>query len=200
VDIQKIADLYDDRVRNLGISPNSVGWKSTQQQKLRFEQLIQGLDLKGSSVLDLGSGFGDLASYLETQNIHLSQYLGIEISKEMLSAARNQFKGHSAVSFEQADFLVMNTDRWDFVLASGSLNYRVADDMYGYLEDVISKYSGICQRGLLINLLTDQVDFMQLQHAHYNPQKVNELMQQYFRKVTLIENYGLYEFTIQGLK
>jgi hypothetical protein len=72
--------------------------------------------------------------------------------------------------------------------------------MLEYLESVISKFSGICQKGLMINLLTDRVDFMQLQHAHYNPESVRVMMDRYFSSVTVIENYGLYEFTVQGIK
>ena len=199
MDIQKISELYDDRVRGLGIGPKSVGWESTEQQELRFKQLIHGLCLNDASVLDLGSGFGDFFSYLESQNIFPSRYLGIDVSKEMLTAANKRFKGNSKVSFSQSDFLDFQSGRWDFVVASGSLNYRFGENMLDYLESVILKFSGICQKGLMINLLTDRVDFMQLQHAHYNPESVRVMMHRYFSSVTIIENYGLYEFTVQGL-
>jgi SAM-dependent methyltransferase len=200
MDIQKISELYDDRVRGLGIGPKSVGWESTEQQELRFKQLVHGLCLNDTSVLDLGSGFGDFFSYLESRGICLSRYLGIDVSKEMLAAAKKRFEGNSNVSFSQADFLDFQAGRWDFVVASGSLNYRFGENMLEYLESVISKFSGICQKGLMINLLTDRVDFMQLQHAHYDPESVRVMMDRYFSSVTVIENYGLYEFTVQGLK
>jgi SAM-dependent methyltransferase len=200
MDIQKISELYDDRVRGLGIGPKSVGWESTEQQELRFKQLIQGLCLNDASVLDLGSGFGDFFSYLGSQNIYLSRYLGIDVSKEMLAASKERFKGNSNVSFSQTDFLDFQDGRWDFVVASGSLNYRFGENMLEYLESVISKFSRICQKGLMINLLTDRVDFMQLQHAHYDPESVRVMMDRYFSSVRVIENYGLYEFTVQGLK
>ncbi|CAN2170088.1 AdoMet_MTases domain containing protein [Candidatus Nanopelagicaceae bacterium] len=200
MDIEEIAALYDTRVRNLGIGPKSVGWESAEQQKLRFNKLVHGLSLENVSVLDLGSGFGDFFSYLESQGTYISKYLGIEVSKEMLFAAQQQFEGNPRVSFSQADFLKYNSGSWDFVVASGSLNYRFGANMSEYLESVISKYSNICQKGLLINLLTDRVDYMQLQHAHYNPELVQHMMQKYFSSVIVIENYGLYEFTVQGLK
>jgi SAM-dependent methyltransferase len=200
MDLEEITKLYDGRVRSLGIGPKSVGWESTEQQELRFRNLIQGLSLENSSVLDLGSGFGDLVFYLESQDVCISRYLGVEVSEEMLTASRKLLEGNQKVSFAQANFLDFNSGSWDFVFASGSLNYRFGGNMYEYLESVISKYSGICQKGLSINLLTDRVDFMQLHHAHYNPEAVKLMMHKYFSNVAVIEDYGLYEFTIQGLR
>ena len=200
MDIEEIAELYDERVRSLGINPKSVGWKSKEQQELRFEKLIQGLDLRESRVLDLGSGFGDFFSYLELQGITLSEYLGVEVSKEMLGVANKRFLGNSNVNFLQLNFLEVEPGDWDFVVASGSLNYRLDEDMYMYLERVVQKYAENCSIGLLINLLSDQVDFMQLNHIHYNSDTVRQMMEKYFNKVTVFENYGLYEFTVQGIK
>ena len=85
-------------------------------------------------------------------------------------------------------------------IASGSLNYRLNENMELYLEEFIKKYSKKVNLGLLFNLLSTKVDYMQDYHMHYDPKIVESIVLKYFEKCHIFQNYGLYEFTIQGIK
>ena len=89
--------------------------------------------------------------------------------------------------------------KFDYAIVSGSLNYKVAEDMYTYLEEFVKIYRTGVHKGLLINLLSTKVDYIQEIHAHYDPVLVQKIFEKYFQSVKLIQGYGLYEFTIQAL-
>ena len=198
--LEKIAKLYDDRVRNLGYSAQSVGWKSERQQDLRFEILVSNQNVSNSIVLDIGCGFGDFLKFLYSQNISPLKYIGIDISDEVLKIAEKIHSDAENVIFLKRDLMAGGNELVDFAVASGSLNYRLQTDMNSYLDSFIQLYEPRVKCGLLLNFLSTKVDFMQNQHAHYSPEYVKNLFKKYFRHVTLIEDYGLYEFTIQALK
>ena len=52
----------------------ALGWKSDENQNIRFEILSQIGDMSGLSVLDLGCGHGDLCGYLGRKYSDIVQY------------------------------------------------------------------------------------------------------------------------------
>jgi ubiquinone/menaquinone biosynthesis C-methylase UbiE len=200
IELSKISDLYNDRVLKFGYSANSVGWSSFEQQEIRFRKLIVGLNLTSSKVIDVGSGFGDFYSYLLRNQIALESYLGIDISNEMIKFSENRYSKLENVSFLEISAMDKKIPSSDFVFASGSLNYNLETDMWEYLTQFVQFYKNRVQKGLIFNLLSTKVDFVEDHHAHYDPEKVKKLVSRYFPKVNIFEGYGLYEFTVQGLK
>jgi ubiquinone/menaquinone biosynthesis C-methylase UbiE len=200
IELSKISDLYNDRVLKFGYSANSVGWSSFEQQEIRFRKLIVGLNLTSSKVIDVGSGFGDFYSYLLRNQIAVQSYLGIDISNEMIKFSKNRYSKFENVSFLEISATDKKIPSSDFVFASGSLNYNLETDMWEYLTQFVQFYKNRVQKGLIFNLLSTKVDFVEDHHAHYDPEKVKQLVSRYFPKVNIFEGYGLYEFTVQGLK
>ena len=199
-EIEDLASLYDKRVRELGYEARSVGWKSAEQQHLRFRELTRNVSLTGQSIIDLGCGFGDFYDFLCSSSMAPSNYTGIDISDEMLRVARVKHSEFPEVTFVNRPLMAVTDETYDFAVASGSLNYNLKIDMNMYLEDFVRIYHNRVQKGLLLNLLTTKVDYIQQMHVHYSPDYVKELFLKYFEKVRVIEDYGLYEFTVQALK
>jgi hypothetical protein len=83
---------------------------------------------------------------------------------------------------------------------SGLLNLKQSNSSpLGLLDVFLSKTRAVVKQGLAFNLLTDQVDYIQPHHAHFNPKEVRSVTEKYFKQVIIHENYGLYEFTVIGL-
>lgn len=199
-ELEEIAYLYDERVKKFGYGAQSVGWASRDQQILRFRVLTENVELLGKTVIDIGSGFGDFYEFLcETDSKPLG-YLGIDISDELLAVAREKHLGKPGVTFDKRQLMIPRDETFDFAVASGSLNYSLSKDMYDYLEEFVRIYETRVREGILLNLLSTKVDYMQEIHAHYSPVRVEEIFSRYFEKVRVIEDYGLYEFTVQALK
>ncbi len=199
-ELEEIASLYNERVRKFGYGARSVGWASKDQQILRFRVLTENVEMSGKTVIDIGSGFGDLYEFLcETDSKPLG-YLGIDISDELLAVAREKHLGIPSVAFDKRPLMMPEERTFDFAVASGSLNYSLPMDMYEYLEEFVKIYEPRVHEGILLNLLSTNVDYVQEIHAHYSPFRVEAIFSRYFEKVRVIEDYGLYEFTVQALK
>lgn len=199
IDLTEIVALYDKRVKHLGYDAHSVGWRSTEQQTLRFKVLTRDIDLVDKSIMDIGCGFGDLYDFLCKSDSKPLQYLGIDISGEVIKVAKLNHRDVRGVTFFNKELMTPPEEKFDYAIVSGSLNYKVAEDMYAYLEEFAKVYRTRVYEGLLINLLSTKVDYMQEIHAHYDPVLVQKIFEKYFQNVKLIEGYGLYEFTIQAL-
>jgi SAM-dependent methyltransferase len=199
-ELEDLATLYDKRVKECGYEARSVGWQSVEQQNLRFQILTENISLAGQSVVDLGCGFGDFYDFLCSTGNTPTKYIGIDISDEMLRVAKEIHSEIPGVTFVNKPLMDETQETYDFAVASGSLNYNLKVDMNLYLKDFVEVYKHRVRKGLLLNLLTTKVDYMQEMHVHYSPDFAEELFLKHFEKVRVIEGYGLYEFTIQALK
>jgi SAM-dependent methyltransferase len=193
--------FYDERVNNYGLSAATVGWKSYEQQKLRFDILTSALDLKNKSILDIGCGLGDLANYLEASKVYFKEYIGIDVSDNMLMMAKQNVLPQLPTVFFNLNILKDSiSTECDFAIMSGLLNLKQSNSSsLGLLDVFLSKTRVVVKQGLAFNLLTDQVDYIQPHHAHFNPKEVRSVTEKYFKQVSIHENYGLYEFTVIGL-
>lgn len=193
--------FYDDRVSHYGLSAKTVGWKSYEQQKLRFDILTSTLDLVNKSILDVGCGLGDLANYLEASRVCFKEYIGIDVSDNMLMMAKQNVLPQLPAVFLNLNILKDSiSTECDFAIMSGLLNLKQSNSSpLELLEVFLSKIRAVVKQGLAFNLLKDQVDYMQPHHSHFNPNEVRSVTEKYFKQVIIHENYGLYEFTVVGL-
>ena len=83
---------------------------------------------------------------------------------------------------------------------SGLLNLRQStDSSTEILRSFLLKIRPIVTEGLVFNLLTDEVDFEQPHHLHYNPSATQLIVRDFFKDVSIKKDYGLYEFTVKAI-
>lgn len=101
--------------------PHVVAWGSRQSQESRFAVLTAVGQLEGATVLDVGCGVGDFYGYLLGCGIQPRRYVGVDITPEMVCAARRKYPG---VSFEVRDPVAVPFPElaFDFVVESGIFN------------------------------------------------------------------------------
>jgi hypothetical protein len=88
----------------------------------------------------------------------------------------------------------------DIALMSGLLNLRQSNESSTeILQNFLSKIRPIVTEGLVFNLLTDEVDYQQPHHLHYNPTKTQQIVLDFFKYVSIKKDYGLYEFTVKAI-
>ena len=190
--IKKIASFYDTRYDEFGNTIKSVGWGNKETQELRFKVLSEIGDLEGTSVCDLGSGFGDMYHYL-TGHFKGVQYTGIDISERLLSQARLSCPQGN---FVYRDILSKPLNReYDYILCSGALNLKI-EDHEQFVEQMLTIMFQGCRRGVAINFLSTYVDFQVERNFHFSPEKALTLGKKLTRYVALRHEYPLYEFTL----
>lgn len=207
-DLTAIADLYTQNLKDFGPSPNSVGWRDAQTHTLRFEKLCyvikaalhQGGDTP-YTVADLGCGYGAMYTYLkENPRGQMTRFTGLDISAEMLTAAQSLYPN------PDVEFLSGNrlTAPCDFAFASGIFNVRFETpeaEWTDYVHEVLDNLNQYSTRGFAFNVLTSYVDYRE-NHLYYaNPNEYFDYCKTRFsKKVTLLHDYPLYEWTLAVLK
>src|SRR5258708_28952277 len=88
---------YLNRSLNYDSPENQVGWRSRENQEVRFKALMGMGKLEGQRILDLGCGLGCLYGYLKA-NGWKGEYTGIDLLDMMVKSAQKRFPG---VVFEQ---------------------------------------------------------------------------------------------------
>jgi len=199
-DIQEhVRNYYTRKVTAYGPTPRGVDWNSREGQVERFEQLLKLCD-RGSeySLIDLGCGYGALLDHLRAASDQV-HYRGIDLSEAMIREARTHHLDEPPATFEVG---AASDQPADYVVASGIFNVKqeTLDEIWHeYILETLEQMSRMATRGFAFNLLTSSSEpARQRPDLHYaSPCRLFEVCQRRFtRHVSLLHDYGLWEFTI----
>lgn len=84
---------YSRRYRDMGYNVRTLGWGSVEQQRLRFDRVLQTVDVSGRHVLDIGFGFGDYVDFLAESGVGFASYLGLDINPDLIGEAHQRHQG-----------------------------------------------------------------------------------------------------------
>lgn len=195
-----VATYYADKIAEHGVTPRGVDWNGEESQIIRFAQLCKIIDpeMSAFSLNDLGCGYGALLNYLESK-YSVYKYVGIDVSQEMVSAAKQRHANES-----QARFITSTEPDQcaDYCIASGIFNVRLGqtdDDWFDYLQATLDVLDRTSSLGFAFNCLTSYSDEDKKRDYLYyaDPCRLFDLCKRrYSRQVALLHDYGLYEFTI----
>ncbi len=127
----------------------ALGWKSMESQTKRFEVIASAWNLNGTSILDVGCGYGDLKEYLD-QRFTGFHYTGIDQQPEFIAEAKQIYINSPHTYFFQTDFNQADFPKVDYVVASGSLSYRSANTHF--VNEMIAKMYSTAHCGIAFNL------------------------------------------------
>jgi SAM-dependent methyltransferase len=197
--VEPVRSYYDAKLAQHGPTPGGVDWKSEASQRLRFEQFDRLFAAAvDASIVDYGCGYGALLDYLRSRG-HAGEYVGFDVSREMIRAARQRHTGDGRARFasERADIAPA-----DLAVASGLFNVRldVADgDWLDYVLETIRDLAALGRRGFAFNALTSYSDPDQRRADLYyaDPRMMFDFCRRHLSpRVALLHDYPLYEFTI----
>lgn len=148
---------YSDRYAELGYHIRTLGWGTREQQQIRFDQSLNaGLDLNGKSLLDIGCGFGDYFDHLMQRGVEIDEYLGWDLSPDLIEEARDRHKEFDDARFEVHDlFAAEPAPVADVVVLIGVLNLRYDEfDNYDYSRRAIQKAFTLARNGIIVDFLS----------------------------------------------
>ena len=112
-------NIYDQLAKTYGYSLKTLHWGSKKRQEIPFKAIINEVDLKNQTLLDVGCGFGDFYYFLKNRGILVKNYLGIDISEEIIKIGRNTYPEINKKLIVK-DLLTEKFDKkFDFVVLSG---------------------------------------------------------------------------------
>jgi hypothetical protein len=190
---------YSSKVAEHGPTPRGVDWNSRESQELRFAQLLKVCDAGAPfSVNDYGCGYGALVEALDAQETNFS-YRGFDLSAAMVAEAERMFGNRSDATFTT---VAAELEPADYTVASGIFNVRLDVDERSwqrYVFETIDALIALSRRGVAFNMLTSYSDREHMRRdLYYADPRIyfDHCMRLFPRRVALLHDYDLYEFTI----
>ena len=159
--------------------------------------LVNNVNLEGLSVLDVGSGLGDLLGFLQDNEISLA-YTGVDVTPGMVEQAR---KNYPAGNFLCADIFGPQNPfapaSFDVVFCSGTLNLNLGNNIQ-FMPHALSSMFSLCRQTLVLNLLHHRCawDDEDDTYFYHDPEMIMRLAQNMGCDVRLIDDYLPNDFTI----
>lgn len=197
--LRSVARYYSEKLARFGASPRGVDWNSAESQELRFAQLSLLLpESMPFSLNDLGCGYGALLGFLTARGFDVD-YRGFDVSADMVRVARERNQQWRNAAFCES---ARPATAADYSVASGIFNVRIgfADAQWlAYVDATLDELNRASRRGFAFNCLTRYSDPERRRPDLYygDPCRFfDRCMTRYAPHVTLLHDYGLYEFTI----
>jgi SAM-dependent methyltransferase len=188
---ERIRTFYLESFLRHPLAPHQqVRWWTEDSQRIRFEVLARIGSLADASVLDVGAGLGDLCDFLADKT---ASYTGMDLLPEFVAEARRR---HPGAEFIQAEFMGWPEDRqFDYVLASGTLSFRVPDHERFYFG-MIAKMFRLAKRAAGFNMLRQGAHAEDGVHATYDPLRVAAFADTLSARVEVMTDYLPEDFTV----
>jgi len=136
--------------KKYGLRAEALGWKSTQTQKIRFDILTNFIkdDIKDSTIVDAGCGFGDYYFYLEQNNLLPKKYIGIDIENFMCKIAQKR----TSQTIIQKNIIKDKLVVADYYICSGAMSLLDTKRYQAFILNVL-KYA---KKGFVFNIITNK--------------------------------------------
>lgn len=160
---------YTGKLRRHGATARGVDWSSAASQYLRFAQLVKVCDLRRPfSLNDFGCGYGALLEYFDFRHPDLTvRYHGIDISPEMIEAARAKWAHKPAATFSVG---AQCPDIADYSVASGVFNVKLdwpVAPWEAYVRSILADLRAKSRRGFAVNFMLPLDDEPSAEQALY---------------------------------
>ena len=197
--LRDVAAYYASKLELHGSTPQGVDWNGMVSHETRHKQFLRLLDgSPNASVVDLGCGFGDFLRFLRAAG-HRGRFTGYDIAPSMIEKAR-QLYGEG--DDRQWRIGAKPAEAADFAIASGIFNVKgdVTNEIWTrYLYQTIDILAHAGRGGFAFNVLSLSSDADRRRPDLYYADPADMLshcLARYGRSVALLQDYGLYEFTV----
>ena len=191
---RKIRRHYRRRITPRRENYDILDWASAESQQARFAVLGREVDLAGRSLLDVGSGLGDLWAFIKDHHIDVD-YTGVDILEEMVGAAERM---HPDATFVQADIFAddpFGDKRFDVVFCSGVLNLNLGNNRR-FLPVAVARLLHFAREAAVFNLLHVRQAGSDKTYFYHDPADVMSLLGGLDCRLRMVDDYLPNDFTV----
>lgn len=195
--IQKIKAYYENNIAMDLPEYGILGWESEEAQQLRFDVLLDNVELEGKRLLDVGCGTGNLLEYINSKGTHV-KYTGVDIMDEMVMKAKSkQLDG----DFRYKDIFKENVFKpasFDVVYTSGIFNLNLGNNKE-FLSNALELFFSLSCGTVVFNLLHFDSPDREDKYFYFHPDEVRQILARFsglLGKTEFIEAYLKNDFTM----
>src|ERR1700676_3268364 len=146
----RISEYYERLIRQYGNDPRACDYGRPQSQEIKFRVLSEVMPLAGCTLLDVGCGFADFATYLQG-NFSVVTYSGIDLCDSMVTESR---RNHPELDLRTANLLDASFDRsFDVVTTNGTF-YLLGEQAWPVMRKMIERMFALATSALAFNSLS----------------------------------------------
>ena len=125
--------FYKYSIKKYGISAKGVHWSSKYTQYKRFEVLTSFIkeEIRYSTIIDAGCGFGEYYNYLFDNDLKPKSYIGIDCEEDMINQAMKRFID---TKFLLKNILVDELFKADYYICSGAMNILEKEEIFIFIK------------------------------------------------------------------
>ena len=181
--------FYNNSIKEFGVSAQGVHWNSKYTQYKRFEVLTKLIkkDIKSSTVVDVGCGFGEYYNYLLNNHRVPTKYIGIDCEQEMITISKKRFPHQG---FYTQNILYDKLIEADYYICSGALNILTLDEINIFIKKCFENSN----KGFLFNFLKN------LTFNKVKKYEILDICKAITDNIIIKENYLENDFTIFMVK
>lgn len=162
-------ERFTGRLAQFGRDPRTLGWGRSLTVDDRLSAFTEEIQRIGAdSVLDVGCGYGALASHLGS--VHWEgRYHGLDLVPELLELIEPPPGIQVTSSVGSADANLGHLGTFDVAVASGVFNYAVPTGNRAFIADCLREMWSVARRAVIVDFMTTEVDFMHPGSWHTSP-------------------------------
>ena len=139
---------YQSSYKKYGTGPRALKWRSEKAARQRYEQIVADINFNKKSILDVGSGFGDIAAHIAKKSDTFT-YTGIDLVPEFVKEAKKKYSKHN---FLVGDYFKQPLKKkFDIVICCGALNGNYKDNL-GFRKKAIKTMFNHTKECLVFNM------------------------------------------------
>lgn len=195
--IEKIKEYYNENNKPNYPDYYLLGWESDAAQQLRFQAMVDNLDLKGKRLLDIGCGTGSFLQYLDKRFLDI-RYTGVDILDHMIEIAKGKkLEGvFLCVDIFKENPFIHN--EFEAVFASGTFNINLGNNK-NFIINALKLFDFISSETISFNLLNSNSPNREDRYFYSSPDEICELINFNFSgqfNIKIIEGYLQNDFTV----
>lgn len=171
-----------------------LDWGHPDSQEVRFRVLAENVSLEGKSILDVGSGLGDLLSYLKQRKISV-HYTGVDIVASMVAAAQARHPDGNFICGDIFSDETLLSKRFDVVFSSGIFNLNLGNNLL-FLPKAIARMLRYSSEYVVFNCLHHRVAPESERYFCYDPDAVRKMLEPSGCEFRILDDYWPSDFTV----
>ncbi len=174
-----------------------LGWESEEAQHLRFDAMLNKVDLNGKQLLDVGCGTGNLLEYVRSKGIEV-KYTGVDILDQMIDIAQKKNLGADFLKVDIFKENIFKDASFDVIYTSGIFNLNLGNNKE-FLKNALELFFRFSRETVVFNLLHTASPDREEKYFYFHPDEVREMLGGFsgrIAKAEFVEAYLKNDFTV----